>query len=140
MIDHTQRRSHTVLQYTTQHCNQSLLFFTHTACHYSAQTIPSLNSGFACACESTDLFKALKIVHKSFSTKIILRMLKRQQLQVYLALYLAEKYILGSTVCVDNQHTPVKGNKNSVASHTHSLKLVNIAVYFASSPVQSPLK
>ena len=42
--------------------------------------------GFACVCESTDLFKALKIVHESSSTKLVLRILERQQLQIYLAL------------------------------------------------------
>ena len=65
----------------------------------------SITSGFACACESTGLFKALKIAHESSSTKLILCMLERQQLQIYLVVFLVAKYILCLTVCVDNQHT-----------------------------------
>ena len=114
MIEHTQRR-----------CKQSYI-----EC-----------SGFACACESTDLFKALKIVHESSSTKLILRMLERQQLQIYQALYnftWRQSIILCSTVCA--HQLQVTSSKTSVASHAHSIELitpVNIAVHFASSPVQS---
>ena len=65
--------------------------------------------GFACVCESTDLFKALKIVHESSSTKLILRMLERQQLQIYLALLGGKVYSLLHRVC-----TPVTSGKTSL--------------------------
>ena len=93
--------------------------------------------GFACVCESTDLFKALKIVHESSSTKLILRMLERQQLQIYLALYLAAKYILCSTVCVHQLQT-AKLPLQAMPTFSNRQYCSPFLCPVQSGPVQSP--